>query len=60
MPKKQNADKKKFRITFRGEIYVSASSREEAEAKFGGIPLFSASALHHNADYVETVSVEEQ
>lgn len=60
MPKKQNADMKKFRITFRGEIYVSAPSRKEAEEKFGGIPLFSACALHHNAEYVETVSVEEQ
>ena len=53
-------DDRRYRITFRSEIYVYASSPEEAEAKFGELELYSEEAAGHGADYVETNSVEEE
>lgn len=50
----------RFRITFRSEMFIDANSPEEAEQKFGEIYLYSLEAAKHDAQYVETNSVEEQ
>jgi hypothetical protein len=53
------SDDRRYRITFRSEIYVYAASPEEAEEKFGELELYSEEAEGHGAEYVETNSVEE-
>lgn len=50
---------KKFRITFRSEIYIEAASKEEAEAKFETMDLYSQEGREHGEAWVETNSIEE-
>lgn len=49
-----------IRITFRSEIYVDASSIDEAKTKYEELPIFSADALEEcYAEVVDVVSVED-
>lgn len=47
---------KQFRITYRNEVYISADSEEEAQAKFRTM---ARNDLDHLSAYVEQVSCEE-
>ena len=49
----------KVRVTFRSEIVLEGKDLDEIKQKFEGIPLFSSAALENNADYIETLSVED-
>lgn len=53
-------NKKKFRITFRSEVYIEAETAKEAEELFGEVDLFSHEMEKLGAQYIETNSVEEQ
>jgi hypothetical protein len=46
--------KKKFRITYRMEVFVDADSEEDAKSKFEDLEL-----TEQNTEFVEVVSVEE-
>jgi hypothetical protein len=50
---KPNPFKKKFRITYRMEVFVDADSEEEATSKFEDLEL-----SEQNTEFVEVVSVE--
>jgi hypothetical protein len=50
---------KKFRITFRSEIYIEAVSKEEAEEKFETMDIYSQEGLQNGEAWVETNSIEE-
>lgn len=60
MPTQKKKTKKKYRITFRSEVFIEANSAREAEEKFGELPLFSEEASKRGAEWVETNSVEEE
>lgn len=47
----------KFRITFRSEIFVDASSEEEARDKFGSMTM---DEIGQNSNFVEIVSCEKE
>ena len=47
------------RITFKSEIVIEGKDLGEVKAKFEEIPIFSSAALENNAEYIETVSVED-
>lgn len=49
----------KVRITFKSEIVIEGKDLGEVKAKFEEIPIFSSAALENNAEYIETVSVED-
>ena len=52
--------KKLYRITFRSEAFVRASSPEEAEEIYGGYDLYDEKAMDDlDLAWVETNSVEE-
>lgn len=53
------SDKKKFRITFRSEIFISANSEEEAREKFWEMELYSREASDNGAAFVELNSEDE-
>lgn len=52
-------DGKRFRITFRAEIFIDATSEAEARVKFEQIDLFAPDAKSKGAAYVEECSFEE-
>jgi hypothetical protein len=53
-------EKKRYRITFRSEAFVWASSPEEAEEIYGGYELYDDEAKEDlDLAWVETNSVEE-
>ena len=47
------------RITFKSEIVIEGKDLGEVKAKFEEIPIFSSAALENNAEYIETVSIED-
>ena len=47
-----------YRITFRSELVIRASSEKEAEAIFADLDLYSADALKYGANWVETNSID--
>ena len=57
--------KQGVRIIFRSEIYIDVEGatsdeelKEKALAEYDMLPIFSADALDHYADVVETMSIE--
>lgn len=46
------------RITFRSEVYIKGKTLEEIEEKWEELPLYSADALEHYADFCELVSAD--
>ena len=51
---KPKLEKRKFRVTYRMEVYVDAESEEDAKSKFENLEL-----TEQNTDFVEVVSIEE-
>lgn len=47
------------RITFRCQLYIKGQTTKEIIEKFENMPLFSAEALEHFADLIETDSIED-
>lgn len=54
-----DTDRKRFRITFRSEIFISANSEEEAREKFWEMELYSREASDNGAAFVELNTVDE-
>lgn len=55
--KESNSLEKVFRITYRNEVYVTATNEEDAINKFQNMP---KEELDFKEEFVERISVEEQ
>jgi len=51
---KPKLEKRKFRVTYRMEVFVDADDEEDAKSKFENLDL-----TEQNTDFVEVVSIEE-
>jgi len=52
---KPKLEKRKFRVTYRMEVFVDADDEEDAKSKFENLDL-----TEQNTDFVEVVSIEEE